>query len=116
MTGVRLHMKVFWMAFLLYALKPQVSINGSAPFAVSWGDNDIPLQPGRYEIQCWYNYLFGPANRARITVDVAAGAVVQLRYRTRWAVFLPGKLEVTSTTASGPPTNTWAPPTPQPPR
>lgn len=108
MSGVQLNAKVFPLAFLLYLFKPQISINGAPAVAGRWGQNDIPLQPGRYQVDCWFNYLFGPANRASIVVDVPAGGMVQLRYRTRWMVFLAGKLDVASAgggavaTAAGP--------------
>ncbi len=109
MTGVQLRAKVFPLGFALYLFKPQVSINGAPPFSAQWGENEIPLHAGRYRIDCWYNYLFGPANRGSIVVDVPAHGTVRLVYRTRWMVFLPGKLAVEPTTGGGAPQVAGAP-------
>jgi hypothetical protein len=90
MTGIQLRAKVFPLAFLLYLFSPQISINGAPPVKGRWGQNPLPLAPGRYEVSCWFKYLFGPANRASMVVDVQPGVMVPIVYKTRWMVFLPG--------------------------
>jgi hypothetical protein len=90
MTGIQLRAKVFPLAFLLYLFAPQISINGAPPVKGRWGQNPLPLPPGRYEISCWFKYLFGPANRASMVVDVPPGVMVPIVYKTRWMVFLSG--------------------------
>lgn len=93
MASVQLRCKVFPGAFFLYLCKPRVSINGSPEQILTWGENTVPVPPGRYHLRVWFNYLTGATNTAQIVVDVAEGQAVPLVYKTRWLVFLPGKLE-----------------------
>jgi hypothetical protein len=114
MTGIHLRAKRFPLAFFLFFFAPKVSINGGAPQQAKWGDNSIPLPPGRYEISCWFDYFFGPANRATIVVDVQPGSVVPITYRSRWVVFIPGKIAIEGTAPATLPPTTLVP-APQPP-
>jgi hypothetical protein len=41
---------------------------------------------------CWKFYWLLPVQRATLDVTVDPGAVVSLRYKIRWIIFLPGKL------------------------
>ena len=93
MSGIQLRCKVFPGAFLLYFCKPRFSIDGSYEQIVSWGENPIPVPPGRHSLRVWYNYITGPTNVADTVVDVPPEGL-QVVYKTRWLVFLPGKLEV----------------------
>jgi hypothetical protein len=83
------------LAFILYFCTPHISINGSPPIRGKWGENLIPVEPGRHQVTMWYPYAFiKQASKATLTVDVAHGQVAQLTYRPHilYVVFLPGRL------------------------
>jgi hypothetical protein len=92
MSAIQLRCKVFPLAFLLYLFKPRFSIDGSPEQIVRWGDNTIPVPPGRHSLRVWYKYITGPTNVADAVIDVPPEGLA-LVYKTRWLIFLPGKLE-----------------------
>jgi hypothetical protein len=92
MSGIQLRCKVFPGAFLLYFCKPRFSIDGSPEQIVRWGENSFPVAPGRHSLRVWYKYITGPTNVADTVVDVPLEGL-RLIYKTRWNVFLAGKLE-----------------------
>jgi hypothetical protein len=86
----------FPLAFLLFFCTPHISINGSPPIRGKWGDNLIPVEPGRHQVTMWYPYGFiKQASKATLVVDVAHGQVAQLTYRPHilYIVFLPGRFK-----------------------
>jgi hypothetical protein len=86
----------FPLAFILFFCTPHFSINGSPPIRGKWGDNLIPVEPGRHQITMWYPYAFiKQASKATLVVDVAQGQVAQLTYRPHilYIVFFPGRLK-----------------------
>ena len=44
----------------------------------------------------WKFYWILPVQRATLDVTVGPSGVVSLRYKVRWLIFLPGKLQQTS--------------------
>jgi hypothetical protein len=98
-TGIELRAKVFPLALLLYLFKPRVEIDGQT-FAAKWGTQFFPAAPGSHLVKVYFNYLFGPANRAEAQLSLTPGQVMVVTYKTRWLVFLPGKIDVTA----------WVPP------
>jgi hypothetical protein len=92
-TGVEVRAKIIPLAFILYLLHPKIEIDGQVTKG-QWGSQFFPLAPGSHTINLWYNYLFGPANKATIDVSVYEGQVAVVTYKTRWLVFLPGKVSV----------------------
>ena len=103
MSAIHLRCKIFPGAFLLYFCKPRYSINGSPEQICRWGENPIALQPGRYHLRVWYRYITGPTNVGELVLDVPDGQAVRVVYKTRWNVFLAGKLEITGAGYAGAP-------------
>jgi len=101
MSGLQLRCKVFPLAFLLYLFKPRFSIDGSPEQVCSWGENSIPLAPGRHSLRVWYKYITGPTNVADAVIDVPPEGL-RMVYKTRWIIFLPGLLEPVGPAAGGP--------------
>ena len=82
-----------FLAFLLYLLKPRVSINGSEPVRAQWGSNPYPVPPGRYQVEVWVPYLFFTyMGRNGIVVDVPPGSRVEVVWRAPWLAWLKGKI------------------------
>lgn len=94
MGAIQLRCKVFPGAFLLYLCKPRVAIDNSYEQIVQWGENTLGVPPGRHHLRVWFNYITGPTNVGDVLVDVSEGQPARVVYKTRWMIFLPGKLEV----------------------
>ncbi len=92
-TGIEVRAKIFPIAIILYLLHPTVEIDGQVNRA-KWGSQFFALAPGSHSLKLYYSYLFGPANKATVDVSVYAGQVLVVTYKTRWLVFLPGKIDV----------------------
>jgi hypothetical protein len=95
-AGLEIKAGFFPLAFVLFFCTPHLSINGSAPIRAKWGDNLIPVEPGRHQVTMWYPYAFiKQASKATLVVDVAHGQVAQLTYRPHilYIIFLPGRLK-----------------------
>ena len=102
-SAIDVHTSFFPLAFMLLLFKPKVAINGVVYDQGSWGDIRIPVPAGRYQVEAWLPYLFFPTmGRNGATVDVPPGAVVQVRWRAPWLVFLQGKVKVTGPFALDP--------------
>jgi Protein of unknown function (DUF2510) len=94
MGTIQLRCKVFPGAFLLYLCKPRVAVDNVYEQIVRWGENALEVPPGRRYLRVWFNYITGPTNVAEVVLDVPEGQPVRLVYKTRWLIFLPGKLEI----------------------
>jgi hypothetical protein len=93
-AGLEIKAPVSWFLFTLHLFPLKLSINGSPAMPAKWGDNLIPMTPGRHVVRLWWMaYWFMPSNRGELTIDIAPGQVAQLEYKARWLVFLPGKLQ-----------------------
>jgi hypothetical protein len=79
---------------LLYIFPPKVIVNGSAPINAKWGDNLIPMTPGRHTIAVHYLlYWFIPSCKAQLVVDIQPGQVAQVQYSPSWLFLLAGKMQ-----------------------
>jgi Protein of unknown function (DUF2510) len=94
MGTIQLRCKVFPGAFLLYLCKPRVAVDNVYEQIVRWGENALEVPPGRRYLRVWFNYITGPTNVGEVVLDVPEGQPVRLVYKTRWLIFLPGKLEI----------------------
>ena len=93
-SGLRIIKKFFPLAWILYFLKPNVSINGYAQRS-TWGETFHPLPPGSYQVRVSYPYLFiKEASPGDAIVNVGPGQAVTLRYKVPVFVFLKGKLTI----------------------
>jgi hypothetical protein len=94
MSGIQLRCKIFPGAFLLYLCKPRFSIDGSPEQICTWGENPIGVPPGRHHLRVWFKYITGPTNVADLVLDIPPGQPVRVVYKSRWLVFLPGKIAI----------------------
>jgi hypothetical protein len=93
-AGLEITTIVPWWLFTVRIFPAKVSIDGSAPMAAKWGDNLIPMTPGRHTVQFWWNaYWFLPSNKGEVVVDIPQGQVAQLQYKPRWMIFMAGILQ-----------------------
>ena len=93
-TAIRLKAKqaIWW---ILVTIQPLVVELDGVPTKGLWGDQTLPVEPGSHRVSvCWKFYWLLPVQRARLDVTVDPGAVVSLRYKIRWLIFLPGKLQL----------------------
>jgi hypothetical protein len=92
-SGIQLRAKVAPLAIFYFFSKPQVSIDGGAPFRVSWGVNQLTVPPGQHHVRVWFAYLIWKrGNEAELAVDVPPGGVVAMTYKSRWSVLVKGRL------------------------
>jgi hypothetical protein len=82
----------FFMMWILFLVTPTVCINGMAQLR-KWGTHFFPLPPGRYQVECWYPYMFSSrTSPATMIVDIFPGQVTSVSYRPAWMVFLSGSM------------------------
>jgi hypothetical protein len=89
--GIRVQVKFFPLAFLLFFFKPRLCLDGGQPATVKWGDTFLPAAPGRHSVRCYVPYLYlRHMGDSTIEVDVPPGGVVNVRWRAPLLVFLKG--------------------------
>jgi hypothetical protein len=80
-TGIEVHATFFPLAWTLFLVKPSVEIDGRA-HQISWNrDEFFPLEPGKYEIKVYVNWIFGPTWVRWQRITVRPNRVVRLRYQ-----------------------------------
>ncbi len=95
-TGIRLNAKqaIWWF---LVTIQPLVVDVDGVQTKGTWGDRMLPVAFGNHRISVsWKFYWVLPVQRATLDITVDPSAVVSLRYKVRWLIFLPGKLQRTS--------------------
>jgi hypothetical protein len=93
-TAISLNAKqaIWW---ILVTIQPLVVEVDGATTKGTWGDQTLPVPPGNHRVSVsWKFYWVLPVQRGTIDVTVDPGAVVSLRYKVRWLIFLPGKLKL----------------------
>ncbi|HEU0035973.1 MAG TPA: hypothetical protein VFQ53_35420 [Kofleriaceae bacterium] len=96
---VDVELKFFPLMWILYLVKPWLSVNGMAERR-TWDTHSLSLAPGRYQFEAWFPYMFSSQTcKGSVVVDLAPGGSYKLKYRPAWLVFLPGKLTVVSSPA-----------------
>jgi hypothetical protein len=93
-TAIRLNAKqaIWW---ILVTIQPLIVDVDGAPAKGTWGDQTLPVAPGNHRVSVsWKFYWILPVQRGTVDVTVEPGAVVSLRYKVRWLIFLPGKLRI----------------------
>jgi len=97
-TGIAVTAKILFLNFVMLLFKPVVEIDGAAHEG-AWSTTFFPTAPGPHTVSVYWKYMwFLPVNRGSVNVTVAEGSSVDVLYRPRWFVFLPGKLTVTQAT------------------
>jgi hypothetical protein len=97
-TGIEVRAKPQPLQFILYLLHPKIEIDGQV-IKGKWGSQFFPLAPGSHTLNFSYPWIMGPANKASIDVSVYEGQVLTVTYKTRWLIFLAGKVSVAPATA-----------------
>jgi hypothetical protein len=95
-TAISLNAKqaIWW---ILVTIQPLIVEVDGVQTKGTWGDQTLPVAPGSHRISVsWKFYWVLPVQRATLDVTVDPSAVVSLRYKVRWLIFLPGKLSRTS--------------------
>lgn len=99
-TGIVVVPRVFAMPFWRWVNEPCVTIDGTA-HNVDWRAVFFPVAPGTHQVEvCIRMFLFWKQGKAKTTVEVIDGQTVQVNYKARWLVFLPGKITVVQTQPS----------------
>jgi hypothetical protein len=91
-SAIAVTAKFLPLAFIFYFIKPVLEIDGYRVPA-RWGENTVPVQPGRHQVHVHVPYFLPPrVGPADATVDVAPGQSVPLEYRTPLVVFMRGAM------------------------
>ena len=94
-TGINVTTKFRPLQFVFYLCKPKLVVDHGEPILGGWGKTFIPLGPGEHTVSCYFRYLYlSRAMESSTTVSVGPGQVVQLLWKARWLLFLPGKWSV----------------------
>ncbi len=95
--GIVLRTGFFRLDWTLRFTRTTVTIDGHR-HELPWGEQFLPLEPGRHQIRVSYRYLrLSAAGSASVDVDVPPDQVVQVSYQAPKSVlvaFLPGKLTI----------------------
>src|SRR5690242_20433865 len=96
-TAIEVTPKVGFLQWILYLVKPKVSVDGNTQTG-SWGKpTRFDVTPGSHTVEAWFRYLLmGQAGRNSLQVNVPEGQTVRVRYRSPWLLFLKGPLKVES--------------------
>jgi hypothetical protein len=90
-TGINVTTKLRPLQFVFYLCRPKVVIDNGEPVVIGWGKSFVPLAPGEHTVRCYFRYLYLPrAMESSTTVNASPGQVIELRWKARWIIFLPG--------------------------
>jgi hypothetical protein len=91
-TGIAVTTKFLPVQFFFYLCKPKIVIDHGEPTLGGWGKTFIPLEPGEHTVSCYFRYLYLPrAMESSTSINVGPGQVVEMLWKARWLIFLPGK-------------------------
>ncbi|CAM3346933.1 hypothetical protein [Stackebrandtia soli] len=93
-TGwLRIDAKFFWMAWVLFFVKPVIIVNGQQMPNTQWGLNTLTLPAGTHHVLMYFPWLF-PAQPGRVEqwITVHPGQATDVEYRAPIWVFSPGSL------------------------
>jgi hypothetical protein len=95
-TGIKVKTKYYALNFMMYFSKPKVSIDGSPPETVRWGETFIATSPGRHTVRCFVPYLhLRHMGDSSIDVVVPSGVTASLQWQTPLgSLYLKGKWTV----------------------
>jgi hypothetical protein len=79
-----------FLAWMLLFTPPRLTLNGQE-IRLKWGENQVPVQPGRYDLWVHVPYLW-KIGRAGMPVDVPPGRQVPVFYAAPWWTFQPGAI------------------------
>lgn len=81
--------------WILNFVKPRIAIDGDE-YQGRWKESaTVPVAPGTHVVATYFPYIFWKrAGVGEVTVNVADGQVVDVRYEAPWLVFLKGKMSI----------------------
>lgn len=79
-----------FLAWILILTPPRLTLNGQES-KLNWGQNQVPVPPGRYDMWIHVPYLW-KVGQAGMPVDVHPGAQVPVYYAAPWIMFQPGAI------------------------
>ena len=93
-SGLHVTAKFIFLQWMLFFVKPVVTIGGR-PHSIPWNRPTVlPLPPGNHDVEIHFPWI-GKGNPARMVVTVHPGHTTELRYHTKFFVFSPGDLRAT---------------------
>lgn len=78
------------LAWVLVLTPPRLTLNGQET-RLKWGENQVPVQPGRYDVWIHVPYLW-KIGQAGMPVEVPPGGQVPVFYAAPWFMSLPGAI------------------------
>lgn len=78
------------LAWILAFTPPRLTLNGQET-KLAWGDNQIPVPPGRYDLWIHVPYLW-QVGQAGMPVDAPPGTQIPVFYSAPWWMFQPGAI------------------------
>jgi hypothetical protein len=91
-SGLHVTPNFFFLQWMLWLVKPVVTI-GPHKQEIAWGRPTlIPLPPGQYQVKLHFPWIFGEGNPAIGVVVVHPGYATELKYDTSFFVFSKGTL------------------------
>ena len=96
-TGIRIHTKVFPLAFLLLFFRTNITID-EVTTSVRWGTSFHAVEPGRHRVSVSFRYLLGRnMGENGVTIDVSDGQTVNVEYRSPFLVTGTGLISAGNT-------------------
>ena len=75
-----------------YFMPLTIEVDG-IPYRRRWKKNSLTVSPGPHKVRLYYMWLRHRAGEAEISLDVSAGEIVLLSYKSRTLAAFPGQLE-----------------------
>ena len=92
MSGICVKADFFFLQWMLFLVKPVVTINGY-PSEISWNNPVVfPLPPGNHAVKIHFPWIFTEGNVVNQWVPVHMGYVTDLKYSTSFFIFSAGNL------------------------
>src|SRR5207237_83572 len=79
-----------FLAWVLIFTPPRLTLNGQE-IRLKWGENQVPVAPGRYDLWIHVPYLW-KVGQAGMLVEVHPGAQVPIFYASPWFVYQGGAI------------------------
>ena len=92
--GVILVMQYNPSQYLLNNINPKIEID-SRSYEAKWGINEIDLDPGHYQLECFFPYMgMERSCKASIEFEIKENDVVKMKYEPPLVIFVNGTIKV----------------------
>ncbi len=93
--GITINTQFFPLAWMLFFVKPKISLDGQEMPAAGWGRTHLPARPGQHHVHVYVPYFLPPKlGPAGATVDVRPGQAAEIEYKAPMWAFSAGSLGV----------------------